>query len=221
MIDYAGNAGGGPTVNQNTYLYYMNGAVDWNEGSAGPNPPGYSVANPPDGTLATMNQGNGLDGVVVRRTSPYTSQQYGAQSKTSYTPILDQTQINRSQPISLGNNGITDGASNTLMVAEKGMNLAMLGTPQIDDNFGFTAGYGPETIRWGRYQPEADWSVSGETSSSPSYIYHWAFGSSHPGVFQGVFCDGSVHTIRLSVDAYLFSLLCCRRDSQALNTDNL
>src|SRR5262249_53513205 len=42
---------------------------------------------------------------------------------------------------------ITDGTSNTLLVADKRLNRAFLGQPQTDDNEGYTAGWDKDTMR--------------------------------------------------------------------------
>jgi prepilin-type N-terminal cleavage/methylation domain-containing protein/prepilin-type processing-associated H-X9-DG protein len=94
---------------------------------------------------------------------------------------------------------IADGTSNTLMVAEKRINLADLGKWQPDDNEGYTVGWDEDTIRHTDRSPLPDFfgNVTGNKR----------FGSSHPGNFNTVFADGSVHPLAYGIDATMFSYL--------------
>jgi prepilin-type N-terminal cleavage/methylation domain-containing protein len=192
-IDYAGNGG-------------FSNLVDIREGSG----------SPPVAILLNPNQGNGLDGVVVRRPfQPWSVPPYPPPPPPPFLP----TPV-RSQPVSLSCNSIPDGTSNTLLVAEKAMNTAKMGTTQIDDSLGYVDGWGCETVRWGSFQPVPDWADAAETSKRLD-PYHSSFGSSHPGVFQAAFCDGMVRPIRFSVNGTIFQYLCQRNDSQAVDTSGL
>jgi type II secretory pathway pseudopilin PulG len=95
---------------------------------------------------------------------------------------------------------ITDGTSNTLVVGEKRMNLRLLGTKQTDDNQGYTCGFNYDTIR--------------KTSRPPARDYYapvgdggGLFGSSHTGVVNFVFADGSVHPIQYTINPVIFGYL--------------
>jgi hypothetical protein len=49
-------------------------------------------------------------------------------------------------------------------------------------------------------------------------VANWRiFGSSHPGVFQAVLCDGSVHAISFSVNHEIHTWLGNRKDGQAID----
>jgi len=48
-------------------------------------------------------------------------------------------------------------------------------------------------------------------------VVHYAFGSSHPGSFNVVFCDGSVRRITYNIDATSYQLMGGRADGQVLS----
>ncbi len=106
---------------------------------------------------------------------------------------------------------VRDGASKTLAVGEKRLNLAGLGEPQPDDNEGYTAGWDEDTIRVTDIPPAADY--HGDDTGGE------AFGSSHPRVFNTVFVDGSVHTLAYEVDPDVFRGLGSIADGKILSQD--
>jgi prepilin-type N-terminal cleavage/methylation domain-containing protein len=106
---------------------------------------------------------------------------------------------------------VTDGLSNTLMVGDKRMNLASLGQMQSDDNEGYTSGFDHDAERYTNEQPAPDYVGSGDGQQR--------FGSSHPGRFQGVYADGSVHGVSYSIDLTVFSHLGNIADGQPLPGD--
>ena len=106
---------------------------------------------------------------------------------------------------------VRDGASKTLAVGEKRLNLAGLGTPQADDNEGYTAGWDEDTIRTTDQPPAADHRGDGTGGE--------AFGSSHPRAFNTVFVDGSVHTLAYEVDPDVFRGLGSIADGKVLSQD--
>ncbi len=117
---------------------------------------------------------------------------------------LDQTgamaygyQGNRLQDIISGN-----GTASTLLIGEKRLNLYYLGQFQSDDNEGYTAGWDHDVERYTSIQPAPDFSSQSAGSNGGDN-----FGSSHPGIFQFVFCDGSVHRINYSVNLTSFNNL--------------
>jgi prepilin-type N-terminal cleavage/methylation domain-containing protein len=106
---------------------------------------------------------------------------------------------------------LRDGASKTMVVAEKRLNVALLGTPQPDDNEGYTAGWDEDTIRTTDQPPAADHRGDGTGGE--------AFGSSHPRAFNTVFVDGSVHTLAYEVDPDVFRGLGSVADGKVLSQD--
>lgn len=121
--------------------------------------------------------------------------------------------------VSLYENRVRDGASNTLMVAEKCMNIPMMdqGT-QAGDNDGFHSGWDCDIVRWGTLDlanttrsvpPQSDY------KSPEDDLHNFAFGSSHTGTFNAVFCDGSLHSLMISVDPKVFHAICTRSGSES------
>jgi prepilin-type N-terminal cleavage/methylation domain-containing protein/prepilin-type processing-associated H-X9-DG protein len=94
---------------------------------------------------------------------------------------------------------ITDGTSNTLLAGDKRMNRALLGRTQPDDNEGYTDGFDNDMIRKTNVPPEPDHFGTGDGG--------YLFGSSHTGVVNFVFADGSLHALSYSIPATTFQLL--------------
>jgi prepilin-type N-terminal cleavage/methylation domain-containing protein/prepilin-type processing-associated H-X9-DG protein len=112
---------------------------------------------------------------------------------------------------------ITDGTSNTAMIAEKRLNVAEFGLT-ADDNEGYViAGWNGdyELYRFGTNPPEPDTNLPGNTAS------HNMFGSSHPGVFNVAFADGSIRPVRYGVPKATWQSVCIRNDGKAYSPDDL
>jgi prepilin-type N-terminal cleavage/methylation domain-containing protein/prepilin-type processing-associated H-X9-DG protein len=108
---------------------------------------------------------------------------------------------------------VTDGTSLTLLIAEKRLNLADLGTGPPDDNEGYTAGWDEDVIRRTDVPPLKDFIGTG-------WDMERRFGSSHPSGINAVFADGSVHTIAYTIDPTVFKYLGHRSDGQAINASD-
>lgn len=146
--------------------------------------------------------GNGKNGVVVRRPDG--------------TP-------SRSAPVSLGDQAtISDGLSTTVMLSEKRLNLGLLGISQTDDDSGWCDGWDWDHIRWAWVPPAPDYSNPDPARAHAAIIAtnHTSFGSSHPGIFQTVMCDGSVRTLRYTIDFVQFQQLCVRNDGNTVAVPN-
>lgn len=151
------------------------------------------------GNLGWAILGNGMDGTIVRRPNGGTD---------------------RSRSVDLKQ--ITDGTSKVLLIAEKALNSAQKEQWQPDDDAGFVEGYDFDTIRWGYLPPVPDWHDPAAPYAGVSYLeFRGAFGSSHPGAFQGVFVDGSVHSISYEVSADVFDTLCSRDSGKVKSNDDL
>jgi prepilin-type N-terminal cleavage/methylation domain-containing protein/prepilin-type processing-associated H-X9-DG protein len=105
---------------------------------------------------------------------------------------------------------ITDGLSNTLMVSEKRLNRRYLGQPQGNDYIGYTAGWENDIVRSTDEPPQPDYNGDDDGRDD-------LFGSSHPGRFNAVFADGSVHSISYSINPMVFSYLGNRSDGQVIS----
>lgn len=98
---------------------------------------------------------------------------------------------------------VTDGTSQTLLAADKRLNVAHLGEPQDDDNEGYTVGWNEDTIRRTQREPMRD--HMGESTGDGDGEKR--FGSSHPDGFNAVFVDGAVHSIAFDIDREVFFCL--------------
>jgi len=105
---------------------------------------------------------------------------------------------------------ITDGTSQTLLLGEKKLDRYALGNYQGDDNEGYTAGWDHDTIRWTDRAPAVDTTINGGWGEQ-------RFGSSHPGAFNALFCDGSVKAVSYNIDLTVFLRLGQRDDGQVVS----
>jgi prepilin-type N-terminal cleavage/methylation domain-containing protein/prepilin-type processing-associated H-X9-DG protein len=108
---------------------------------------------------------------------------------------------------------VVDGASFTLLVADKRLNLAHLGEPQDDDNEGYSVGWNEDTIRRTSRSPAPDHYGEGDGEK--------LFGSSHPSGINAVFVDGSVRQIAFRIDQNLLRVLGDIDDGEAPNLGDL
>jgi prepilin-type processing-associated H-X9-DG protein len=139
--------------------------------------------------------GNGLDAPITRRPKEGTS------DRGSSVRVAD----------------ITDGTSNTLLAGEKCLNVGLTNQYQTDDDSGWTDGWDWDNIRWGYFQPHADWSDgSPSVANDGNDALHSAFGSSHNGFFNAALCDGSVRTISFNVSLDTFKMLSSRKDGKII-----
>jgi len=107
---------------------------------------------------------------------------------------------------------VTDGLTDTLLVAEKRMNRQLLGQSQDDDNEGYTAGWNHDTMRWTSSPPAQDY------SSSISFgTKH--FGSAHPLRMNAVFGDGSVRPVSYTIKRSIFEALGHKSDGIVATPD--
>jgi prepilin-type N-terminal cleavage/methylation domain-containing protein/prepilin-type processing-associated H-X9-DG protein len=104
---------------------------------------------------------------------------------------------------------VTDGLSNTLMVADKRLNRQYLGQVQANDYIGYTAGWENDIIRSTDEPPAPD--ITADDGHED------LFGSSHPSRFNALFADGSVHSISYSINPTVFSYLGNKSDGQVIS----
>jgi prepilin-type processing-associated H-X9-DG protein len=105
---------------------------------------------------------------------------------------------------------ITDGLSNTLMVGEKHVPLGKFGVGWLDSSI-YNGNYSPPTCRSAGPDCPLETDMKDDQFGSS-----WVFGSYHPGLCQFVFCDGSVHALRTSIDPHVLGLLASRNDGQVI-----
>jgi prepilin-type N-terminal cleavage/methylation domain-containing protein/prepilin-type processing-associated H-X9-DG protein len=114
---------------------------------------------------------------------------------------------------------ITDGLSNTIALGEKQLNPKNFGKDGGDNESWVNAGWDEDYIRCGS---DAAGNHGGVYPDIQEPVYpptYWplAFGSSHAGGANFVFCDGSVHLITFSVDRAQFQLACTINDGLPVN----
>jgi hypothetical protein len=113
--------------------------------------------------------------------------------------------VQRYEPLTLG--AILDGAANTLLVADKRLNLALLGQAQDDDNEGYTVGWNEDTIRKTSDPPKRDY-------MAPTGDGEKLFGSSHPTAINVACVDASVRSVSYTVAEHVFARLGDRADGR-------
>lgn len=182
----------------------------------------YKLSSPPSGSMKAQlsNQGPPIqdfgvyDGVVVRApwrwtgSNPFTGQVEG-QSATGVP--------NPTKPAK-----ITDGTSKTIMIAEKYIRSDLYLTGSPSDDTGWSDGWDPDVMRCTCVQPLNDSQTNPEFTneygtdgfSGPAWEVV-LLGSAHPGGFNAVFADGSVHTINYDVDIYVLNAIGTRNGTSA------
>jgi prepilin-type N-terminal cleavage/methylation domain-containing protein len=130
-----------------------------------------------------------------------------AASNLEQTGVVKQFDPNRIADIS-------DGTSNTLLVAEKRLNLTNLGQIQDDDDIGYTSGWDQDTVRSTDQTPAPDFRGAEGSHATGQF----RFGSSHPGGIYAVMADGSVRFIKFTVDPRTFKLLGNKADGQIVSS---
>ncbi|MCI0348167.1 MAG: DUF1559 domain-containing protein [Acidobacteriales bacterium] len=144
---------------------------------------------------------------------------YGGNVGTDQSNGLNGVLVRTSQP-KLHLLGILDGTSNTLLVGERRVNVALIsGTTDTQDNEPcFRYGWDGDGLRSGRNSPpQPDLANSALAPATP----HWQFGSSHTGGMNGLLADGSVRIIRYGINLTTFQRLCVRNDGRTFNQDEL
>jgi prepilin-type processing-associated H-X9-DG protein len=102
--------------------------------------------------------------------------------------------------------GITDGASNTMMIGEKRLKPANYMAGDWHDDRGWTDGWDPDTMRSTGEQFGRDLNLSIDVG--------FMFGSAHPGGMNALFADGSIRHIPFTVDKVMFDRMGDRMDGQ-------
>jgi prepilin-type N-terminal cleavage/methylation domain-containing protein len=109
--------------------------------------------------------------------------------------------------------GVTDGTSNTIFAGDKRLNRFYLGQFQGDDNEGYTSGWDHDVIRWFAGAPAEDPNRADAGDGAQR------FGSSHPGGFMAVSCDGSVRFYRYSAPLTVFQALGTAKGGEVVTFD--
>jgi prepilin-type processing-associated H-X9-DG protein len=106
---------------------------------------------------------------------------------------------------------ITDGTTNTLLIAEKQLNPNNYVFGDWHDDCGWADGWDPDIIRYTGFTPSSD-SNYGRVGWEG-----YRFGSAHTGGMNGLMGDGSVRFISFNIDAVTFNFLGDRQDGRPLS----
>jgi prepilin-type N-terminal cleavage/methylation domain-containing protein len=156
----------------------------------------------PTGTVGDPPQPNGVyDGVIVRSA-------FYPLGVNPFTHKLDGKFQNAPKPVKFSQ--ITDGTSKTLLVGEKYIRSDLYAGGCSSDDTGWTDGWDPDIMRSTGIPPLQDSAfdeLTDRTSSPPMGTAWWEFhfGSAHPGGFNSVNADGSVHTVSYDIDLNVFN----------------
>jgi len=105
---------------------------------------------------------------------------------------------------------VSDGTSKTMALAEKRMNVQLLGQFQANDNEGYTCGWNHDTSRYTNRAAQPDF-------LHPSDPGDDRFGSSHTSGFMVAMADSSVHFIPFEVSDEVFRRMGDRSDGKLYN----
>jgi len=140
---------------------------------------------------------------------------------------------------------ITDGTSNTVMVAEKWLHPKRFNADGGDNESWVNAGWDEDVVRIGggtftyEYNPSGGPAVQGtmlrtiprtphhdseapqvvDASGATVTIWNQQFGSIHPGGMNTLMSDGSVRIVKYSVDAAAWAAACSRNGGESIPLD--
>ena len=105
---------------------------------------------------------------------------------------------------------VTDGLSNTMLIAEKLLDKSHYQVGDWHDDCGWSDGWDPDVVRYTAQQPAQD-KVGG--------VSGYEFGSAHPSGMNALMGDGSVRMIKYSIDLTVFNRLGDKQDGNPVNLD--
>lgn len=127
---------------------------------------------------------------------------------------------------------VVDGTSNTIMIAEKQVHISTMGTGKAggDNEPWHDSGWDQDHVRFGN-NPDGGNIVNGvnlnpsdslplpdskHPNSTGGNFWSTRFGSSHSGIFNAVFSDGSVKSMSYNIDAANWLRLCKVNDGEVI-----
>jgi hypothetical protein len=112
-------------------------------------------------------------------------------------------------------NQITDGSSNTMVVAEKWVDSNYYDVGAWNDDKGWTDGWDPDVLRANLCGVTADKAAG---TGDPIAALDYGFGSSHTSGVNSGFADASVRMISYDVELQLFNRLGNRDDDEVVDS---
>jgi prepilin-type processing-associated H-X9-DG protein len=124
--------------------------------------------------------------------------------------------------------GLSDGTSNVVMVAEKSIPATRQGNDGGDNERWNNSGWDEDNIRW-HFPPTADADVVRtpptfdywNNPASTSTAWRRNFGSAHTGGLNAVFADGSVRFVRFNVNPETWMRVIVSDDGAPTNLSDL
>ena len=127
---------------------------------------------------------------------------------------------------------VVDGTSNTIMIAEKQVHISTMGTSKAggDNEPWHNSGWDQDHVRFGK-DPDGGNIVNGvdlnpndslplpdskHPNSTGGNFWSTRFGSSHSGIFNAVFSDGSVKSMSYNIDAANWLRICKINDGEVI-----
>ena len=105
---------------------------------------------------------------------------------------------------------VQDGTSSTIMIGEKYL------SPDHYENGG---DWGDDGGPYATSSDETRWTIFAPLPDRAGVHDIYNFGSAHPGGFNAVFCDGSVHNISYEIETEIFRRLGNRDDGEVIHGD--
>jgi prepilin-type N-terminal cleavage/methylation domain-containing protein/prepilin-type processing-associated H-X9-DG protein len=117
------------------------------------------------------------------------------------------------KPVSMSQ--ISDGANNTLLLAEKYVRVDSYEGGGLSDDQGWSEGWDTDVIRSTCFPPLSDGDGFQFQALGPEDIFGPEkdivyFGSAHTSGFNGLFADGSVHSLNYDIDVVILNSLATR-----------
>jgi prepilin-type N-terminal cleavage/methylation domain-containing protein len=109
---------------------------------------------------------------------------------------------------------ISDGASNTIVLCEKRVDVSRLDGPYTDDDAGWSDGWDFDTLRLASCHPASD----GTKPEGPQVIIA---GASHPGVFICGFADAAMRSLNYDIDLLTFNRMANKSDGEIVEMNDL
>lgn len=146
----------------------------------------------------------------INKSFPNAKLDYAAGSHSTSSQQLHGVGVVTKYPVATKPAAVHDGLSNTLLLAEKRVNLGCLGRLMVNDNEGYTCGWNHDTMRHTTRQPMPDFRNGENCQDAGNDV----FGSSHPGGVQAVLCDSSVRFLNYDIELETFKRLGDKKDNK-------